>query len=378
MLGDDVRSGVHAEVLKRWGSRPHVHFPALMRPVTFVVCMTCLITLFLFFFKMLPAWPFFIAFVVNLFIGYTLRKQVNEVYAAIDIPSDDLRILGLLVARFERETFASPLLNKMQTEMKVKGEPAAKRIHRLERWVEMLGNSSHYLMRAVRRLLLWREQVAMGVEAWRQESGARIGYWLEAIAEFEAISAIATFAFEHQYWLFPELADSPAALFDAIGLQHPLIARNKCIPNDVALNQYCRLLIVSGSNMSGKSTLLRAIGLNTILAWAGAPVAASHLRLSCLHTGASIRVTDSLKDNRSRFFAEITRLRQIVDLTRAGKPTLFLLDELLSGTNSRDRRVGASGIVSGLLKGNSIGLLTTHDLALTEIEKDSICQERSL
>jgi DNA mismatch repair ATPase MutS len=319
---------------------------------------------------MLPAWPFFVALVANLLIGYALRKQVNQVYGAIDIPPDDLRILGLMVARFEKETFASPLLNKMQAEMKVKGEPAAKRIHRLERWVEMLGNSSHYLMRAVRRLLLWREQVAMGVEVWRQESGARIGYWLEAIAEFEAISAIATLAFEHPHWHFPDLADSPAAQFEASGLQHPLIARDKCIPNDVALNQDCRLLIVSGSNMSGKSTLLRAIGLNTVLAWAGAPVAAVHLRLSCLHTGASIRVTDSLKDNRSRFFAEITRLRQIVDLTRAGRPTLFLLDELLSGTNSRDRRTGASGIVRGLLRGNSIGLLTTHDLALTEIEND--------
>jgi DNA mismatch repair ATPase MutS len=253
----------------------------------------------------------------------------------------------------------------------VKGEPAAKRIHRLERWVEMLGNSSHYLMRAVRRLLLWREQVAMGIEVWRQESGSRIGYWIQALAEFEAISAIATFAFEHPHWNFPELVDSDSARFEAAGLRHPLIARDKCVPNDVALNQDSRLLIVSGSNMSGKSTLLRSIGLNTILAWAGAPVAASELRLSCLHAGASIRVTDSLKDNRSRFFAEITRLRQIVELTREGKPTLFLLDELLSGTNSHDRRIGASGIVRGLLRGDAVGLLTTHDLALAEIEQDS-------
>ena len=143
----------------------------------------------------------------------------------------------------------------------------------------------------------------------------------------------------------------------------------RSVPNDVTLNG-ARLLIVSGSNMSGKSTLLRTIGLNTVLAWAGAPVNAAQLEISPLQTGASIRVTDSLQDNRSRFFAEITRLRQIVDLTREPVPVLFLLDELLSGTNSHDRRIGAAGLVKGLLRGNTIGLLTTHDLALSEIAAD--------
>ena len=370
LLGDDVRSGVNAEVLMKWGSRPPVLFPPIMRPVSLVLCLACLITMFAFFFKILPQWPFWLAFAGNLLVGYALRKQVSEIYGTIDIPAEDLRILGLMVARFEKETFASPLLNKMQAAMKVKGEPVAKRIHRLERWVEMLGTSSHYLMRAVRRLLLWREQVAMGIEVWRAESGERIGYWIQALGEFEAISAMAAFAFERPHWNFPELVASDGARFEAAGLQHPLIAREKCVANDVALNQDSRLLIVSGSNMSGKSTLLRSIGLNTILAWAGAPAAALQLTLSCLHTGASIRITDSLKDNRSRFFAEITRLKQIVDMTRDGKPTLFLLDELLSGTNSHDRRIGASGIVRGLLRGDSVGLLTTHDLALAEIEQD--------
>jgi DNA mismatch repair ATPase MutS len=120
--------------------------------------------------------------------------------------------------------------------------------------------------------------------------------------------------------------------------------------------------------MSGKSTLLRSIGLNCALAWAGAPVAAASLRVAPLSLGASIRTTDSLQDNRSRFLAEILRIRQIVALVQQGRPVLFLLDELLSGTNSHDRLIGAAGIVRGLLAGNSVGLLTTHDLALTQIE----------
>jgi DNA mismatch repair ATPase MutS len=129
-----------------------------------------------------------------------------------------------------------------------------------------------------------------------------------------------------------------------------------------------RLLIVSGSNMSGKSTLLRAVGLNAVLAWAGAPVAARQLRISALQVGASLRAVDSLQDGRSRFFAEISRIRQVMDLT-SNRPVLFLLDELLSGTNSHDRRIGAAAIVKALLERGALGLITTHDLALAQIEE---------
>ena len=121
--------------------------------------------------------------------------------------------------------------------------------------------------------------------------------------------------------------------------------------------------------MSGKSTLLRSVGLNAILAWAGGPVAAKQMTISPLHVGASVRVVDSLQDNRSRFFAEITRIREIVELAHSA-PVLFLLDELLSGTNSHDRRIGASGVMRALVDTGAIGLITTHDLALASIEQD--------
>ncbi len=159
----------------------------------------------------------------------------------------------------------------------------------------------------------------------------------------------------------------PGGCFEAEGLGHPLMPEAKCVPNDVRLGGEIRLLIVSGSNMSGKSTLLRTVGLNTVLAWAGAPVRANHLKISPLKVGASIRVQDSLQDGRSRFYAEITRLREIVRLAEGGETTLFLVDELLSGTNSHDRRIGAGAIVRMLLDRGALGMITTHDLALAEI-----------
>ena len=131
-----------------------------------------------------------------------------------------------------------------------------------------------------------------------------------------------------------------------------------------------RVLIVSGSNMSGKSTLLRTVGTNTVLALAGAPVCARRLRLSPLQVGASIRIQDSLQAGASRFYAEITRLRQIVELTKGALPVLFLLDEILHGTNSHDRRIGAEGVVRGLIERGAIGLVTTHDLALARIAEE--------
>jgi DNA mismatch repair ATPase MutS len=190
--------------------------------------------------------------------------------------------------------------------------------------------------------------------------------WLTVIGETEALAALACFAYENPAYPFPELLnDGP--LFEATGLGHPLLPQAECIVNDVSLTPQLRLLVVSGSNMSGKSTFLRTIGANAVLALAGAPVRAQALRLSPLAIGATLRIQDSLLAGRSRFYAEITRLRQIVDRTHEPLPVLFLLDEMLHGTNSHDRRIGAEAVVRTLLARPTIGLLTTHDLALAEL-----------
>jgi DNA mismatch repair ATPase MutS len=155
-------------------------------------------------------------------------------------------------------------------------------------------------------------------------------------------------------------------VFVATGLGHPLIEGELCVRNPVSLNAQERFVLVSGSNMSGKSTYLRAIGLNFVLARAGAPVCADSLRMSWFSLATSMRVQDSLQDGKSRFLAEVTRVRDMIDQALAG-PLLFLLDELLTGTNSEDRRAGAAGVIAHLLENGASGLLTTHDLALTEL-----------
>ncbi len=279
----------------------------------------------------------------------------------------DLRILSLALARLERETFRSPLLNELRSQLSGEGKPASERVAQLARWVDWHDSVDHPLIRALRPLLFWREQVAIGVERWRRESGPQIAAWLRALATFEALSSLASLSFERPHWCFPELLPDTVPLLEAHNLRHPLLPQARSIGNDVSLGQDVRLLIVSGSNMSGKSTFLRAIGLNTALAWAGGPVCATSMRISPLHLGVSIRVTDSVLDNRSRFFAEIVRIKQIVDLAKEFRAALFLLDELLSGTNSHDRQIGAAAIVRKLVELGAIGVITTHDLALAQI-----------
>jgi DNA mismatch repair ATPase MutS len=193
--------------------------------------------------------------------------------------------------------------------------------------------------------------------------------WLETVGELEALAALGGYTYEHPADVFPEFVDR-APCFEAKGLAHPLIPRERAIANDLQLNHALQLMIVSGPNMAGKSTFLRGIGVNAVLAQSGAPVRAVSLQLSPLAVTASICVLDSLEGGISRFYAEINRLKQIMDLTSGPRSVLFLLDELLSGTNSHDRLIGTRSFVTKLVERGAVGLVSTHDLALTAIPQE--------
>jgi DNA mismatch repair ATPase MutS len=254
----------------------------------------------------------------------------------------------------------------LRAALDVQGHPVSGRIQKLNRLMELLDSSDHLLVRMIGALILWKPQILFAIEKWRRKSGPLLRQWLAALGEFEALSALANYGFEHPADPFPEFSeDSPR--FEGEGLAHPLMSETRAVRNDLLLGGELRVLVISGSNMSGKSTLLRTVGVNAVMAFAGGPVRARRLLLSPLSVGASIRLVDSLQDGVSRFYAEIVRLRKLVDLTAEAVPLLFLLDEFLHGTNSHDRKIGAEAIVRGLVERNAIGLVTTHDLALAHI-----------
>jgi DNA mismatch repair ATPase MutS len=250
----------------------------------------------------------------------------------------------------------------------VEGLPPSKRIRQLQRLTDLLDARRNQLFAPFSAILLWKTQVALGIEAWRLGCGPALPRWIDAAGEIEALCALSGYAYEHPGDPFPELvSQEEGPVFEGVGIGHPLLPAARCERNDLALGGERQALVVSGSNMSGKSTLLRTVGTNTLLALAGAPVRAESLRVSPLTLAASIRVNDSLQEGTSRFYAEILRLRQVVDSCGGDIPVLFLLDEILHGTNSHDRRIGADAVVRGLLERGALGLVTTHDLALAKI-----------
>lgn len=368
LLGAEIRSRVHETSIEAWGAQPRVEFPPFLRVIAFVLALLTLASLVALLAHALPRVVFLALLACNFTIAYALRGRVGRVLEGADTPGHELGTLSLILERLEHENFASPRLREICSALEIAAVPASRRIAQLERWVDLLDSSDHLLIRLLRPVVLWREQIAMGIENWRRRNGRHLAAWVKSVADFEALSSLASLKFERPDWNFPALLDGEPC-FEARQLRHPLIAPSKCVANDVAIGGERRVLIVSGSNMSGKSTLLRAIGLNTVLAWTGGPVAAAALRVSSLEVGASIRAVDSLQENRSRFYAEILRIRTIAELARERR-VLFLLDELLSGTNSHDRRIGAAGIVHALVKTGAIGLVTTHDLALADMERE--------
>jgi hypothetical protein len=300
--------------------------------------------------------------------------------------ASDLDVVADLVSTLEGERFGCERLALLRGRLTVDGLPASRVIRRLHRLAVihdsernstvlplglfLLGQLALALS-AGALLQLVRPHVALAVHRWRRRHGENVRVWMAAVADFEAFASLSSYRYEHSGDPFPEIVPGgtagSSATFDGTQMGHPLLPAARMVRNDAHLAGGTRLLVVSGSNMSGKSTLLRTVGINAVLALAGAPVRAASLRLTPLAIGATLRIQDSLQEGRSRFYAEITRIRELADMAAGPVPLLFLLDELFHGTNSHDRLVGASGVLRSLLARGAIGLITTHDLALTAI-----------
>jgi hypothetical protein len=251
--------------------------------------------------------------------------------------------------------------------------PAHEAMRRLERTMELAdtrhSRMSHFPLQI---LTLWDVHVLWRLERWQRDNGRRLRDWLDALGRLEALSALAALAHDHPAWSYPELSDGPAVIH-ADGLGHPLIPGRDRVTNDLEVGPPGTYVLVTGSNMSGKSTLLRAIGVNVVLAQAGAPVCARRLRLPPLAVHTSMRVQDSLAAGVSHFMARLLRLKEIVaaasEAKASGRTMLYLLDEILQGTNTAERLAASRRVISHLVAQGAIGVVTTHDLALAEAEE---------
>jgi MutS domain V len=368
----DCRPGTFRSWVAEMSSRPR--FPSWAPPVAFMLALVLAVLPVLYLTGHLGLQNLWVSLgavlgVEAVFAGI-FSEEVRTVLESVRLPSAELPIVCELLQIVEREQFSSARLRELAKRLKGDNSTASGSVRRLNRLVRLLGERDNAWFTALSWCLLWGTQFSMAIDRWHRRHGADLLKWLSAIGEFEALLSLGAYACEHPRDVFPEITEGGPS-FEAEGLGHPLLDESICVPNDVHLGDGARFLIVSGSNMSGKSTFLRAIGMNAVLAWMGAPVRCARLRLSKLEIAASIGVQDSLTDGRSHFLAEMQRVRRMIDRASEG-PLLFLADEIMSGTNSRDRRIAAEWVIRALVLRNAIGLITTHDLTLTEIATNGL------
>jgi DNA mismatch repair ATPase MutS len=353
------------DFLRQWGEAPPEKFQYWERWVTHGIVVLNAVAIAIWLAGFIPGSAVLIVMILMILWARQLQKRVHATLLNVDKEAEQLGHLSRLIHWFERQSFHSPLLNEIHETWHEYGKMASTTIAELARYTERLEWPRNVIFLPIAALLLWYTRTAFKVADWKAEHGKHIARWLEALGEMEALHGLASYAYEHPDYVFPEIVET-GPIFDARQLGHPLISAAQCKCNDILFGTNPQLLLISGSNMSGKSTLLRTVGISVVLALLGAPVRAQSLRLSVFVPGATLRVQDSLQTGISRFYAEILRLRQLLDLAQQ-KSLLFLIDEILAGTNSAERRQGAAGILQALLDRGAVGLTTTHDLALTEL-----------
>ncbi len=358
MAGDTGFANCRMETFEEWLNEPPARFPWWAAPAAFLLAASTVALALLYWLWGAPVLPLLASLSLQAAVSGALLRRVRAILQSVRLPSIELPLVCELLAILERERFTSERLAALAQ------QPSAD-LERLGRLFRLLEQRDNPMFTLPSNILLWGTQFAIAIERWRVRNGARMRGWLAAVGEFEALMSLATYSYEHPRDVFPDFTHG-GPLFEAEGLGHPVLDEAICVRNDVRIGEGLQFLIVSGSNMSGKSTFLRAVGLNAVLARMGAPVRCSRLRLSVLEVAAAIRVEDSLVNGRSRFMAEMERLRHMIDA--AGRsPLLFLIDEIMIGTNSHDRRIAAEWVMRALIRRGAIGLVTTHDLALTEI-----------
>ncbi len=335
-----------------WGSRlvPPLTVTSLVMVVSFGV----------------PVWAFTVPFFVQLVLLYQARQAVLRAFQAVSTSEGALARYGAMLEVIEKLDVDSGMMRRVQTRITAGGRPPSESMKSLGKrvgWFELRHNGLVHPF--ANSLLLWDIHCTLALETWQKVSGKQSRAWLVALGEVEALCSLAALAHDEPSFVFPDFTTEAAFEVEALG--HPLIHAAQRVHNDVSLPKGGTALLVTGSNMSGKSTLLRAMGLATVMALAGAPVCASRLRTGRFAVRTSIRVSDSLEAGVSHFYAEVAKLKAVMTATEGDLPVLFLLDEILHGTNSRERQIGARWVLGELLERGATGAISTHDMELCRL-----------
>ena len=305
--------------------------------------------------------------VAALFAFY-ISKKVTPLHQQVSKMTDELEVLKDSIHLIEQTDFKSNYLRDLQNQFRQQTGKASSQLHQLKKILERLDMRFNIVVFIPLDILLqWDLQQVIALEKWKQQNHKNVIAWFTALGEFEAISSLSTLSFNHPEWCFPVLKEEHFFI-EGKEMGHPLIQADKCVNNPLKIEHTGELMLVTGSNMAGKSTYLRSIGINTILAMAGAPVCARYFCLSPVQIISSMRIADNLEENTSTFYAELKKLKTIIDKVNKNEKVFILLDEILRGTNSLDRHTGSAALIKQLIKHNAACIIATHDVELAKMK----------
>ncbi len=318
----------------------------------------------------LPALAWGVPIALSVLLNLTTRTETTRVFAAVSSTEGAFLRYGAMLALLEKLDLPSPLLRSMKQQIAESGQlpsVAMADFRRAVSWYDLRHNGLIHPF--ANTILLWDIHCTLLLERWQGRAGKAARGWFRALGEIEALSSFAGFLYDDPGATFPELCEEPA-VFEAEALAHPLLGPGTRVANDLSLPGPGRALLVTGSNMSGKSTMLRSMGLAAVMTMAGAPVVAKRLRSSLLAVRTSMRISDSLEQGVSHFYAEVRKMKVVLDATQGELPVFFLLDEVLHGTNSRERQIGARWLLGELIARGAVGAVSTHDMELCRLPED--------
>ncbi len=303
-------------------------------------------------------------------IAFQINKFVAPIHEQLSKMVDELDAMSQSIETIERESFTSELLMGLQRNFRSENGNASEKLRYLKKMLDRLDLRYNIVLSAPLNLwLLWNLQQVLDLEKWKRDHTDTISNWFTTLGEYEALCSFAALHFDQPEWVFPVITENHFSI-EATALGHPLINPNKRVNNFINIHRRGEIMIVTGSNMAGKSTYLRSVGINVILAMAGAPVCAKYFSVSPVHVISSMRIADNLEESTSTFYAELKKLKAVIDKVNAGEKVFVLLDEILRGTNSLDRHTGSVALVKQLIRQKAAAIIATHDIALAELRKE--------
>ena len=304
------------------------------------------------------------------FFAFYLSKKIAPLHQQVSKMTDELEVLSDSIRLIEQMNVTSPYLKNLHTRFVQPGTKSSLQIYKLKKILERLDLRYNFVVFIPLDIVFqWDLQQAIALEKWKQENHQKVMDWFTAFGEFEAISSLATLSFNHPEWHYPIIKEGHFFI-EGKAVGHPLIPANKRVNNPVTIESNGQLMLVTGSNMAGKSTYLRSIGINTVLAMAGAPVCATYFCLSPVQVMSSMRIADNLEENTSTFYAELKKLKIIIEKVNNHEKIFVLLDEILRGTNTLDRHTGSVALIRQLIKHKATGIIATHDVELAKLKDD--------